>query len=181
MVWDKEDFTSNGREVDKCRERLKKYCKGIGLDIGCGSMTEEKGYPQENKIVPHAIGFDKGYTNVRGSAEKIPWFTNESLDFIFSSHLLEHIEEYHTALEEWWRVLKVGGMLVLYLPHSDFYPRINTGLGNPDHKNDFKPSDILGACQALKFNFDIVHIQEHNEDNEYSFDFVVRKKNECRH
>jgi SAM-dependent methyltransferase len=175
MVWDKDDFTSNGREVDKCRERLKRYCTGIGLDIGCGSMIEEKGFPTENKIVPHAIGFDKGYTNVRGSAEKIPWFTNESLDFVFSSHLLEHIEDYKGCLQEWWRVLKVGGMLVLYLPHPDFYPCIGTGLGNPDHKNDFKPLELLNDIRTLNLSFDIVHIQEHNEEKEYSFDFVLRR------
>jgi len=175
MAWNKDDFISNGREVDKCRNRLKQYCKGIGLDIGCGSMIEEKGYPQENKIVPYAIGFDKGYTNVRGTAEKLPWFTNESMDFIFSSHLLEHIKDYKSCLKEWWRVLKVGGFLVLYLPHNNFYPRINTGLGNPDHKHDFDPLMLLDSIKSLKFKFDIVHIQEHNEANEYSFDFVIRK------
>jgi len=66
-------------------------------------------------------------------------------------------------------------MLVLYLPHSDYYPCINTNLGNPDYKNDFEPLGLLNDIRMLNFSFDIVHIQEHNEENEYSFDFVLRK------
>ena len=175
MVYNPKDFLSNGHEVDKCRPRLQKYCNGIGLDIGCGSMTEERGYPKENKIVPHAIGVDKGYTNIMCLANDLHWFNNDTLDFVFSSHLLEHIAKYKEALKEWWRVLAYGGNLVLYLPHADLYPCIDTGVGNQDHKYDFTPKMILNVLNNLGFNFDILHIQTHDEGNEYSFDFAVRK------
>ena len=43
---------------------------------------------------------------------------NDSLDFVFSSHCLEHLKNWEKALKEWHRVLKSGGIIFLYLPHS---------------------------------------------------------------
>ena len=45
-----------------------------------------------------------------------------SLDYVFSSHCLEHLEKPKEALKEWIRVLKQGGVLYLYLPHTDYMP-----------------------------------------------------------
>ena len=36
-------------------------------------------------------------------------FESESVDYIVSSHMLEHIKDYKAALREWWRVIKQGG------------------------------------------------------------------------
>jgi len=101
-----------------------------GLDIGCGW----------DKIVPWAIGIDgvRGKTadeqvlnptgvetvNIVGDACDLSMFTDESLDFVFSSHMLEHIPKdlsLQTASTEWMRVLKVGGLLVLYLPDGNVW------------------------------------------------------------
>jgi SAM-dependent methyltransferase len=42
-----------------------------------------------------------------------------SYDFVLSSHCLEHIANPLKALAEWVRVLKVGGLLVLVVPHKE--------------------------------------------------------------
>lgn len=42
---------------------------------------------------------------------------NNSLDYIFSSHLLEHLDRPQQAIHEWVRVVKPGGCIFLYLPH----------------------------------------------------------------
>jgi SAM-dependent methyltransferase len=165
-----------GREVDKCRERLQVYCEGVGLDIGCGSTDGHKGYGEENKIKNTAIGFDRGFTNLTGYANDLHWFKDGSLDYIFSSHLLEHIEKPEMTLLEWWRVLKDGGMLVMYLPLKDHYPSAGSEFANKDHKHDLDPIVILGWLRRINAVFDIVHIAECIENDEYSFDFVVRKK-----
>jgi len=41
-----------------------------------------------------------------------------STDVIFCSHVLEHVQDDHKALREFFRVLRPGGGLVLMIPHS---------------------------------------------------------------
>jgi len=43
----------------------------------------------------------------------------ESYDFVLSSHALEHVANPIRALREWNRVLKIGGILVLVVPHRE--------------------------------------------------------------
>ena len=44
---------------------------------------------------------------------------NNTFDWIFSSHCLEHIPRYMDALKYWVNNLKVGGIFFLYLPHPN--------------------------------------------------------------
>lgn len=86
----------------------KKWCKGNGLDIGCSSWPIDIG----------ARGIDdKIEENAYTIKEE-----NNSMDFVFSSHCLEHLENPHAAINEWVRVLKPNGLMYLYLPHPDYIP-----------------------------------------------------------
>ena len=161
-----------GREVDKCRERLIKFCSGTGLDIGCGGLHADRHNDTQNKIHPLAIGCDLTQTNLTGSADNLYWFKDEVLDYIFSSHLLEHMPDMKKTLTEWMRILKIGGYLVLYLPLMDCYPNVGMPGANSDHKHNLSPAIMFTIMPG---NYEIVHIQEHTEGEEYSFDFVVRK------
>jgi predicted SAM-dependent methyltransferase len=169
------DVYCAGAEVDKCRDRLMKYCVGDGLDIGCGGVNCDNRFYQENKIVPTAIGVDLARTNLRGSATDLRWFCDACLDYIFSSHLLEHIESLDLCLIEWFRVLKPGGVLVLYLPLKGHYPCVGEPKANRDHKHNLTPKKVLSILDRCKLLYDIVLIEERTDDNEYSFDFVVIK------
>ncbi|MBI3090857.1 MAG: methyltransferase domain-containing protein [Candidatus Tectomicrobia bacterium] len=81
-------------------------CKGNGIDIGAGLWP-----------FPGAIPVD--VWRGRGVGKSCSDFVNASLDYIFSSHCLEHIEHWHEALREWIRKLTIGGIVFLYLPHPD--------------------------------------------------------------
>jgi SAM-dependent methyltransferase len=48
---------------------------------------------------------------------------DEKFHTVYASHLLEHIEDYQTALKNWWRILKPGGHLILIVPHRDLYEK----------------------------------------------------------
>lgn len=148
------------------------YTSGIGLDIGCG----------DDRIAPNAIGIDTGhYAGIPHGAmiakgETLPHFADQSMDFVFSSHFLEHVVDYKAALKEWWRVLKVGGNLILYLPHKDYYPNRGQPGANPDHKHDFHPNDIKEAMfDVFGTYFDVLEDQDRFDGDEYSFYIVVRK------
>ena len=164
-----------GCEVDKCRDRLSKYCVGDGLDIGCGGISPDTRFYWENKIVPTAVGVDLARTNLSGRADKLLWFTNGCMDYIFSSHLLEHLEDISGCLSEWFRVLKTGGMLVMYLPLQGFYPDIGKPGANKDHKINLTPNVVLAALGRAQIKYSIISIEQRTNDNEYSFDFVVKK------
>jgi predicted SAM-dependent methyltransferase len=119
MVWKKD--APQGHEVSKIRWELVPYTRGRGLDLGCGP---EKGFPHfrgidSNKDAAlfgiHAMAADF----IIPTCEVLDDFANASQDFIFSSHLLEHIVEHEKALREWWRILRPGGYMCLYLPHKD--------------------------------------------------------------
>ena len=162
-----------GREVDKCRDRLNKYCIGSGIDIGCGGIETDSlsGYRQ-NKINELAIGIDLSQTQLCGSADNLFWFKDEVLDYVFSSHLVEHMPDINKTITEWFRVLKPGGYLVLYLPLMGYYPNVGDPECNRDHKHNLTPSLLLKSIRELA---EVVYIQERIEGEEYSFDFVVRK------
>jgi len=54
-----------------------------------------------------------------GSATKLPFLKNESVDGVFASNLVEHLsrQQFEEVLDESWRVLKSGGKLVLLQPN----------------------------------------------------------------
>jgi ADP-heptose:LPS heptosyltransferase len=94
---------------------------------------------------------------------------------VFSSHLLEHIADYRAALREWWRLVKVNGYLVLYLPHRDLYPRIGEPGSNSDHKHDFAPEDILDVMREIAPDADAQVNETRDQMREYSFFQVYQK------
>jgi predicted SAM-dependent methyltransferase len=175
MSW-KPDLFCGGREVDKCRPRLIKYCKGSGLDVGCGGLHTDRHHDTENKIHPLAIGVDLTQTNLVGKADNLYWFKDEVLDYIFSSHLLEHMPDMEKTLKEWLRVLKPGGYIVLYLPLQGYYPDVGQPGANSDHKHNLTPNVLLDIFIKNCYNIEVVQIEERTEGEEYSFDFVIRKK-----
>jgi len=178
MTW-REDGPQ-GNESGKVRFDLVPYMSGRVLDLGCGP----------NKVFPIAIGIDNRLdAKLFGiqikpdisleSCERMPLFADASADTVYSSHRLEHIVDYRGALAEWWRLVKVGGYLVLYLPHRDLYPRIGTPGANPDHKHDFHPDDITRAMQDLAWRgqgWDQLVNQTRDQGHEYSFLQVYRKR-----
>jgi predicted SAM-dependent methyltransferase/ADP-heptose:LPS heptosyltransferase len=174
MVWDPR--TSQGNESAKIRFEVLPYLAKGGLDIGCGA----------SKVWPHLIGIDSTKDSglfgvemrpdlVVPDASKLPIFTDGSAENIFSSHLLEHIEEWQDALREWWRLLKVGGHMILYLPHADLYPRIGQPGANPDHKHDFEPESIVDFFRLAFPDWSLIESQTRGDTNEYSFLLVLRK------
>jgi ADP-heptose:LPS heptosyltransferase/predicted SAM-dependent methyltransferase len=120
MSWSLE--TPQGAESKKVMWELVPYTRGFGLDIGCGPY---KAFPHfigvDNKIDTQIFGIQMNPDFTIPDAKELP-FKDVACDFVFSSHLLEHVEDYKACLKEWWRVLKVGGRLCLYLPHKNFYP-----------------------------------------------------------
>lgn len=81
-------------------------CRGRGVDVGAGLWP-----------LPGALPIDS--SRGPGAGICISDQPEESLDYVFSSHCLEHIDSWQEALHEWLGKLKPGGVVFLYLPHPD--------------------------------------------------------------
>lgn len=171
MTWSLDN--SKNDEASKIRWETVPYLHGRVLDIGCGAY----------KCFPHWIGVDSGHhwgrlgVDVVCDATKLDLFADESCDAVFSSHLLEHIpyEDVPETLNEWFRVIKTGGHLMLYVPDSDEYPKCGTKYANADHKWDCSYDKVVAALDDVPLDWDMIDFQKRNENDEYSLFMVVKK------
>jgi predicted SAM-dependent methyltransferase len=111
-------------------------CKGYGYDIGC--MKKEWSLPGS---VPIDLSFDDGY-----HALNLP---NKDVDYIFSSHCLEHIDGWVNVMDYWYNTLKSGGVLFLYLPsyNQEYWRPWN----NKKHRNIFTPTIIKDYMKDIGY------------------------------
>jgi len=83
------------------------------LNIGCGSqiLSNEEGWVN--------LDLRKYYPdiNILADARNLP-FKNNAFDEVYSSHLIEHFhfQEAFDILQEWKRVIREGGKLVIETP-----------------------------------------------------------------
>lgn len=130
------DFIRRGNACSFCLPFAKQFCVGDGLDIG---GVEDWSFPGARmvNVIHETDAFD---------ARNLPEGT---FDYIFSSHTLEHVENYVEALEIWKQHLKPGGVLFLYLPHPDMtYWRPEH---NRKHLHLFYPDDMRRCLEVLGF------------------------------
>lgn len=88
------------------REFAKQYCIGRGYDIG---------FSKPEWQFPGSVGIDENL----GQAQNAMNLMDGNMDYIHSSHCLEHVNEnWHNVLDYWLTKIKVGGVIFLYLPHK---------------------------------------------------------------
>lgn len=140
-----------------------RYMKGIGLDVGY------KGYIDAVPILPNSIGVDvdtPGYNGVT-----LP-FPDNSQDYVYSSHCLEHIADFKQAIREWLRVTKKDGFIITVVPHRDLYEKKLDlpSRFNGDHKYFFTPAILLKFFEdSLPINsFRVRHMQDNDKNHDYN-------------
>lgn len=112
-----------GNEAGKAVHRLKGLMVGRGIDIGCGPNPVEGAEP---------------WDWAQGDAQYMTGVADDTYDWVFSAHCLEHMKDPHTALQNWWRILKVGGYLIVLVPDEDLYEQhVWPSKFNSDHKRTF--------------------------------------------
>jgi len=139
------DYLTIGGASQAIFPKALRFCKGAGVDIGAGFWP-----------LPGATSIDSARGPGLGTG--ISTFTKGSLDYIFSSHCLEHIPDWQQALDEWLEKLKIGGIVFLYLPHPEceiWHPG-SPFVGN-EHRWIPEPEVIKQAltergCRIIKFD-----------------------------
>lgn len=154
-------YLNYGNAALYIRDTALTYCKGKGIDIGAGA------WPLPGSI---AVLNDRDQ-----NAFCLPHFPDAGLDFVFSSHCLEHLKEWQKALRLWISKLKPGGILFLYLPHKEMQLWHRGGPWVGGHHR-WQP-DVETVGKFLKQNG--IEIVDYNPgyDRYYSFHIVGRKGN----
>lgn len=117
---------------------------GEGLDVGCGN----------DPILSGVERFDKP----QGDANHLSRHVTKTYDFLFSSHVLEHMHDPRAALVDWLKVLKPGGHLIVLVPDEDLYEQGRfPSLFNDDHKHTFTISKARSWSPCSWNVLDLVH------------------------
>jgi len=127
---------------------FEKYMSGEGLDIGStgytGAWDKVGSSPMER-----ATGVDLDYPGYDGV--NLP-FEDESQDFVYSSHMLEHVPNGNVipVLREQLRVLRIGGHMIICVPHKFLYERSMTlpSRWNQDHKRFYTPATLMAEIET---------------------------------
>ena len=121
-----------------------RYFVGDGVDIG--------GKPDPLALYAE---FFPGLKSLRtwdiedGDAQLMAAAPDESFDFVFSSHCLEHLRDPAEGLGNWFRVLRPGGHLVITIPEEDLYEQgVWPSTHNRDHKHAFTLNKQRSWCPA---------------------------------
>jgi SAM-dependent methyltransferase len=144
---------------------ITKYFVGSGIDIG--------GLPDPLSLYVELFPL---ITNVRiwdredGDAQLLSGIQADSVDFIVSSHCLEHLLDPYEGLKNWIRVLKPGGHLIITIPDEDLYEQGQWPSDkNLDHKHTFtvnkqsswspKSINLFHLLAAISENADVRKIE----------------------
>ncbi len=164
-------------EAAKHRHLVVPYCIGMGVDLGSSGVpivpwVIQMDLPLEQFAVynPHRQG---DHIHIRGDSRVLP-FKDEVLDFVHSSHLLEDFEEWEPILQEWDRVLKMGGHMMIAVPdHARFRQAVRNGQGdNLNHRHEAHVGELSKRLKNYTTVFDgFVNGSPH----EYSILYIGRK------
>jgi SAM-dependent methyltransferase len=175
-------------ETSKARKRrlregfFDNYCVGKGIDIGYGG----------DLLAENCTGWDYEH----GDAQYLRGVPDSSYDFVYASHVLEHMVSVETSVQNWWRVLKPGGYLIIFIPDRTLYEKKTTlpSRWNPDHKHFFllnsdESPDTIGIVPFVERTLTDFHLEYAKEcseghtiidpnvhsDGEFSLELVIRK------
>lgn len=99
-------------------ELTRRFCVGHGIEIGPGKNPLcDRG----NTLLLDRFTDNPDATlspDVVADAARIP-IRDAAVDFLMSSHMLEHHQDTLRTLYEWKRVLRPGGVMFLVLPHYE--------------------------------------------------------------
>lgn len=161
------------RRIDRI-VRAERSRADLGLHLGCGSTRIEG--------LVNADAFDDSARDLALDAISLTGFDDDSVDLIETHHLFEHFtfQEGRTALCEWRRVLRPGGILMMTMPdldrvialwrrssHQDRYLRSNSPIasmiwGSQEHagmlhRSGYTKERIRELVSHAGFNIELTH------------------------
>ena len=128
------------------------------LDIGCG-LSPISPFPEKTTVTDissTALSFLHKNTSFKedvvASCNDLPWKEN-TFDSVLCSEVLEHLVNDRCAVEEFIRILKPGGQLIVTVPLHPYLFRFDDRFVG--HQRRYKPEEIisilrLSGCEILE-------------------------------
>jgi SAM-dependent methyltransferase len=136
---DKDRYT----DVDKNKVWLEQFVKGAGLDVCCGHIPM-KGAEGVDSVWFYGRTGSGGLgplCHLRVDGDDLAFYEREELDFIISNYF-EAFTSPMKVLNEWYRVLKKGGVLALVLCNTEKYENELGPLANRNRANIYTKTTI---------------------------------------
>jgi SAM-dependent methyltransferase len=135
-VWGIMGGTTVARPRREAEGFFERFIRGKGIDIGHGG----------DPLTPDCELWD----TTQGDAMMMEGVEDGKFDWVYSSHCLEHIVDPVMALGNWWRIVKVGGYLIVAVPDFELYEHgVWPPVLNVDHKTRWSCEEKEG-CVSLK-------------------------------
>lgn len=125
----------------------------LGVDVG--TKKREWAYPGAICV---DSSFDDGF-----HAKHLPHAG--ALEYVFSSHCLEHVTDWKYVLSYWYNCLADGGIVFLYLPHTDNEYWDTRFMPTQRHVNNLVPEVVKDHLESVGFN----NVFASQRDAAYSF------------
>jgi predicted SAM-dependent methyltransferase len=164
-------------ETSKHRDWFLPYTQGHGMDVGFGG----------DALTTNCITFDmpQPYTSVGtsaqhlgGDARKIP-LKNDTLDWLYNSHLIEDFTygDQIPMVQEWLRVLKPGGKLLILAPDQQRFLAhcAATGQSINDNHKEADYSRKTFKKRVLKTGNIRARVAAEEDFTDYSWGIVLEK------
>lgn len=159
-----------GPETEKAHKRrvrdgfIATYLLGTGIDIGFrGSVKDAE------PVVSWATGVDTDFPGYDG--KRLP-FADNSLDFVYSSHCLEHVDDYKSFINENYRVVKENGYIIICVPHKFLYEKKENlpSKWNGDHKRYYTGASLLKEIEEslVPNSYRLLHLKDCDEKFDYN-------------
>lgn len=182
------DKNSMSYETSKCYEKRKKlghfnkYLCGKGIDIGAGP---------DCLVVQNGTVINWDLKD--GNGAELKTIEENSLNFVYSSHFMEHVKDLSVAIENYKRVLKESGILYFVVPDFKLYEKNNWPSNyNKDHKHSFSIDikreevqrgnhwNIKKNLEPLlnKFNFKVLEYYIEDDNYNYNLDKAIDQTKE---
>lgn len=153
------DYLANHAAASFIINKAQSFCRGAGLDIGAGRCPFPGAVPVEDEKDQNAFCLNR--------------MADGSLDYVFSSHCLEHLQDWPAALCLWISKLRPGGVLFLYLPHESMALWRPGGLwAGGDHK--WSPTVEILIPWLREAGLEIIEYEK-GRDDYWSFYIAARK------
>lgn len=161
------------------------------IDVGVGRLDTHDG---ADPICEWAEMHDKDICD----ATTMEAYQDETFDTVYASHILEHLTDPITAIKNWLRICKKGGVVFISIPHRDLYERKKElpSKWNQDHKyfylpyiseppNTFSVRDLiilaLGWDNYYNCNLEVIDTNTNNDkpdehaNGEFSIEAIIYK------